>query len=201
MDGTLIDSSANIARAYRWWARQHDLPIDSILAVERGRPHREVMAQFAPGLDLHQESALFTDFETQDEEGMLLIPGAAAALRVAQEGHWAVVTSAKRKLAEMRFRVTGLPLPEALITSDVIRHGKPDPECYLFAADALHIPPTECVVFEDAPAGIEAARRAGMPVIGVNTAGDLSGADVLIQSFLGLDLSHESSGWFSIHRK
>jgi mannitol-1-/sugar-/sorbitol-6-phosphatase len=201
MDGTLIDSSANIERAYRWWARQHNLPIDSILAVERGRPHREVMAQFTPDLDLDQESAQFSDFETQDEEGMRLIPGAADALRVAQEGRWAVVTSAKRKLAEMRFRVTGLPLPEALITSDVIRRGKPDPECYLLAADALHIPPTECVVFEDAPAGIEAAHRAGMPVIGVNTAGDLTGADVLIQSFLGLELSHESGGWFSIHLK
>ena len=201
MDGTLIDSSANVERAYRWWARERNLPIDPILAVERGRPHREVMAQFTSGLDLHQESKLFTDFETNDEEGMPLVPGAAEAVRIAQQGHWAVVTSAKRTLAEMRFRVTGLPLPEALITSDVIQHGKPNPECYLLAAKALKIPTSECVVFEDAPAGVEAAHRAGMPVIGVNTAGDLTGTDVLIHSFFDLDLHHDSDGWFSIRQK
>lgn len=198
MDGTLIDSSANIHRAYAWWAGTHQLPINPILAVERGRPHREVMAQFTTGLDLDHESKRFTDFESSDEEGMPLIPGAADVIRVAQEGRWAVVTSAKRRLAEMRFRVTGLPLPKALITADLIHRGKPDPECYLLAAEFLKTAPSECIVFEDAAAGVEAGRRAGMPVIGINTGGDLTGSDVLIQSFLDVEVRYDLDGWFSI---
>src|SRR5436305_10964149 len=77
MDGTLVDSSPNVERAYRWWAKRHNLSDESILAVQTGRPHREVMAQFAPHLDLDYESAVFTDFEVADEEGMPLIAGAA----------------------------------------------------------------------------------------------------------------------------
>jgi sugar-phosphatase len=201
MDGTLIDSSANVGRAYRWWARGHNLEIDPILAVERGRPHREVMAQFTSGLDLDHESALFTDFESSDEEGMPLVPGAEEAVRVAQMGRWAVVTSAKRRLAEMRFRVTGLPLPDALITADLIHRGKPDPECYLLAAKSVGTLPGDCIVFEDAFAGVEAGRRAGMPVVGVNTGGDLSGTDALIENFLQLEIVYEPDGWFSVRKR
>jgi mannitol-1-/sugar-/sorbitol-6-phosphatase len=198
MDGTLIDSSANVERVYRWWASLRSLPIDPILAVERGRPHREVMAQFANGLDLDHESAIFTDFESSDETGMPLVPGAAEAIRVAQQGLWAVVTSAKRRLAEMRFRVTGLPLPKALITSDLIQRGKPDPECYLRAADALNASPQECIVFEDALAGVEAGHRAGMPVVGVNTGGDLAGTEMLIHNFRDIEISYDPDGRFSV---
>ncbi len=198
MDGTLVDSAANVERAYRWWGGLHNLVMEPILAVERGRPHREVMAQFTTGLDLDQESARFTDFESSDEAGMPLVPGAAEVIRVAQQGRWAVVTSAKRRLAEMRFRVTGLPLPKALITADLIQRGKPDPECYLLAAQLLGTAPSECIVFEDAFAGAEAGRRAGMTVVGVNTGGDLTGTDVLIRDFLDVEVQYGADGWFTV---
>jgi sugar-phosphatase len=203
MDGTLIDSSANIVRAYRWWTGVHNLQIEPILAVERGRPHREVMAQFTTGLDLDRESQLFDDFESSDETGMPLIAGAEDAIRIAQQGRWAVVTSARRSLAEMRFRVTGLPLPRALITADIIRCGKPDPECYLLAAESLGTAPGDCIVFEDAPAGVEAAHRAGMFVVGVNTGAGvdgtgLAGTDLAVRNFLELDLRYEPDGWFTV---
>ncbi len=183
MDGTLIDSTANVERAYRWWAQLHGIPIAPLLAVQSGRPHREVMAQFSRWLDLDRESVLFTDFEVSDEEGMPLIPGTEEVLRVARLGRWAVVTSARRSLAEMRFRVTKLPLPEILVTSDMVGRGKPDPECFLLAAELLKVKPVDCVIFEDASAGVDAAQRAGIPVIGINTSGDLKGADLLIQDF------------------
>lgn len=124
---------------------------------------------------------------------MPLVPGAAEAIRVAQQGLWAVVTSAKRRLAEMLFRVTGLPLPKALITADLIQRGKSDPECYLVAAQELNASPRECIVFEDAFAGVEAGHRAGMPVIGVNTGGDLRRPEMLVHTFR--DRNQPRSGW------
>lgn len=75
---------------------------------------------------------------------------------------------------------------DAIANGDMITRGKPDPEVYLLAADKLGLAPEECIVAEDAPVGIEAARRAGMSVIGVATTfrrDDLSGYDILIDDF------------------
>ena len=198
MDGTLIDSTANVERAYRWWAARHGLAIDPILAVQTGRPHREVMTEFHEELDYEEESRLFNDFEVKDEEGMPLVPGVEAILNAARQGLWAVVTSAKRPLAEMRFRVTGMQLPDVLVTSDMVKRGKPDPESYLIAAASLGVAPEDCVIFEDAEAGIEAARRAGIPVVGVNTSGKLTEADLLIGDFEELTVDLDSAGWFLV---
>jgi sugar-phosphatase len=60
-------------------------------------------------------------------------------------------------------------VPEVLVTPERLSRGKPDPEGYLLAARALGAPPADCVVFEDAPAGIEAGRAAGMHVVGITT--------------------------------
>ncbi len=206
MDGTLVDSSANVERAYRWWSNLHRIPVEPILAVQSGRPHREVFAEFAArfglSLDIDHESKLFADFELHDEAGLRPIPGAPAFLAAAQQGPWALVTSAKRPLADMRMRVSGLPMPPVVITSESIQHGKPDPECFLLAAAALGLPPTDCVVFEDAVAGVEAGRRAGMPVIGIDPALALAHTDLLVPNFLDLTLDYDSAGaLFSIRRK
>lgn len=200
MDGTLVDSSPNVARAYRWWAERHGLPADPILAIQTGRPHREVMAQFGAGLDLQVESDLFTDFEVRDEEGMPLIPGAREILAIAEQGRWAVVTSAKRPLAEMRFRVNRLTLPDVVVTADMVSRGKPDPECYLLAARLLDVTPKDCLIFEDAPAGVESAKRAGIPVIGISPSGQLVGADLAIRDFRDIDVRHDAEDRFSIQR-
>lgn len=204
MDGTLVDSAANVQRAYRWWANRHDIPADPILAVQSGRPHREVFAEFAEryhkSLDIEEESVLFADFELRDEDGLHAISGAHEAVKIAERGLWAVVTSAKRELAHMRLRMSGLPMPRALITSESIQHGKPDPECFLLAASVLGVPARECIVFEDALAGVEAAHRAGMHLVGIDPGRSLSGADLLIHDFDELHLAIDPDGWFTIRR-
>jgi sugar-phosphatase len=88
---------------------------------------------------------------------------------VARRGQWAVVTSGGRELATLRLAAVGFPVPEVLVTGDDVEHGKPDPEPYLRAAEALGVPAAECVVVEDAPAGVLAAKRAGMTVLAVAT--------------------------------
>ena len=111
------------------------------------------------------------------------MPGAADLLRSIPQGRWGVVTSGSRLLATNRLRHCGLPVPEVLVTSDDVTRGKPDPEPYLKGAEKLGFGPAECLVIEDAPAGIESARAGGMKVVGITStyaADVLSQADVVV---------------------
>lgn len=199
MDGTLVDSTAVIHRTWHAWAARHGVPVDAILAVEKGRPNREVVQQFGPHLDVDEESRLFLEAEKADIEGLTIIPGSRNAVRAAQQGRWAIVTSAERSLAEVRLRAVGIPLPEVIVTADDIQRGKPDPECYLLAAKRLQVTPQDCVVFEDAPAGVLSARRAGMPLVAVGPYLDESaGAALHIQDFSRLAITVPQLGEFAI---
>jgi sugar-phosphatase len=82
---------------------------------------------------------------------------------------WTIVTSCTRKLAEVRIKAAGLPLPKLIVTSNDIVHGKPHPDPYLKGASLLGFPANECVVLEDAPAGIRSGKAAGARVIAFKT--------------------------------
>ena len=199
MDGTLVDSTAVIYRTWHSWAKRHSLPIEPILKVEKGRPNREVLRQFAPHLDIDEESRLFLAAEREDIAGLTIIPGAREAVRAVQQGPWAIVTSAERSLAEVRLNAVGLPLPDVLISADLIQHGKPDPECYLLAAHRLGLSPEQCLVFEDAPAGVRSGSAAGMPVIAVGSfAGPDSGASAHVRDFTDVSIERDHLGTFHI---
>jgi sugar-phosphatase len=167
MDGTLVNSNAVVERIWRAWAIRHRFDPKPILAVAHGRRTSETMREIAPEIDYEKEATWFDQEEETDTAGIVEVPGAAALL--AQMECWAVVTSAHRKLAEIRLRSAGLPIPSVLVCGDEISRGKPDPEGYLKAAAALGFAPERCVVIEDTPVGIEAGRRAGMQVIAVCT--------------------------------
>jgi sugar-phosphatase len=120
------------------------------------------------------------------------MPGAADLLNAIPEGRWAVVTSGSRLLAQNRLRYCGLPVPQVLVTSDDVTNGKPHPEPYLRGAELLGFRPAECLVIEDAPAGIQAARAAGMKVIGMAStyaAEKLSVADAVVRAFSCIQVS------------
>ena len=119
-------------------------------------------------------------------EGLVPIPGAPEFVRSLPPDRWGVVTSGHRECAEFRLNYVGIPFPRVFITGDMVKKGKPDPEGYLRGARELGFSPADCLVFEDAPPGVAAARAAGMPVIGLCTthaASALSGASLLIESF------------------
>ncbi len=97
------------------------------------------------------------------------MPGAIELVQSIPEGWWGVVTSGSRPLATNRLRYCGLPVPEVLVTSDDVTNGKPHPEPYLKGAEQLGFDPAECLVIEDAPAGIQSARAGGMKVIGITS--------------------------------
>ncbi|MEV7005921.1 HAD-IA family hydrolase [Streptosporangium sp. NPDC051022] len=169
MDGTLVDSRECVERTWRDWCVRHRLDCDELLRLSHGRQNHDTIRMVAPHLQTDEELALLARAEEECRDGVVAVRGAARLLGGLAPRHWAVVTSAWRRLAEIRLGLAGLPVPPVLVTADEIRRGKPDPEGYLSAADHLGVDPAACVVVEDAPAGVEAGRAAGMHVIGVTT--------------------------------
>jgi sugar-phosphatase len=180
LDGVLVDSLAAVNRSWRWWAARHGLDPEPFLN-SHGRPSRESIAELAPDLDADAEAALVDEREATDTEGLVALPGARAAL--ATNGAKAIVTSGIRRLALARLQAAGLTPPEVLITADSVRHGKPSPEPYLLAAARLGVQPADCIVFEDAPAGVQAGKAAGMRVVALTTTvppSELASADQIV---------------------
>lgn len=169
LDGVLIDSTTCITRHWRQWAHEHGLDLAAIMQVAHGIRTVETMRLVAPHLDAEQEAERFTASEVVDTEGVVQIEGASALLNLLPADMWAVVTSGSKELAVARMQRADLPLPSTLVTGDDIKQGKPAPEPYLMAAQRMGVEAARCLVVEDAPAGIEAARAAGMQVIAITT--------------------------------
>lgn len=169
MDGTLIDSRACVKRTWQAWCTRHGLDVDAVLRISHGRKNDDTIRIVAPHLDIADELASLAQAQEHCRDGIVAVRGARQLLDRLDPGHCAVVTSAWRRLAEIRLRCADLPVPSVLVTADQIRQSKPDPEGYLNAAGKLGVEPMACVVVEDAPVGIAAARAAGMRVIGITT--------------------------------
>src|SRR5215468_6508266 len=155
LDGVLCDSTRAVDREWREWAARKGVDGDAVMAIAHGVRTIEVIRRVAPHLDAEVEAAAIENHEAHDQRGVTVMPGAADLLRAIPEGSWGVVTSGSRLLAQSRMRYCGLPVPEVLVTSDDVTNGKPHPEPYLKGAMRLGLHPAECLVIEDAPAGIE----------------------------------------------
>jgi sugar-phosphatase len=167
LDGVLIDSTAAITRHWQAWAQEHSLDLAAIMQVAHGRPTLETMRLVAPQLSVEEEARRFAAGEVNDTEGILTIDGALALLNSLPADAWAIVTSCSRDLAAARLASRGLPVPKVMVTADDVVNGKPHPEPYLLGAKLLGLPAEQCVVIEDAPAGLAAATAAGMRSVGV----------------------------------
>ena len=111
------------------------------------------------------------------------------------------MTSGSRLLATNRLQFCGLPVPEVLVTSDDVTNGKPHPEPYLKGAAGLGFDPGECLVFEDAPAGIESARAGGIKVVGITStykADALVEADAVIGKLAQLRITSNGQGKLAV---
>jgi len=185
LDGVLVDSTPAVARTWRAWALEHHLSAEVAISRAHGRRSIETVRELAPHLDAEEENKRVERMEIEDREGVVALPGAARALRVLPPERYAIVTSATRELALARLGYAGLPVPANLVSADDVRDGKPSPEPYLAGAKLLGREAKDCLVFEDAPAGINSARAAGMRVIALETtytAQELEGADAMVKS-------------------
>ena len=169
LDGVLCDSTRQVDREWREWAARKGVDGDAVMAIAHGVRTIEVIRRVAPHLDAESEAAAIENHEAQDQRGVTVMPGALELVQSIPEGRWGVVTSGSRLLAQNRLRYCGLPVPRVLITSDDVIHGKPHPEPYLKGAEGLRYRPAECLVIEDAPAGIQSARASGMTVLGITS--------------------------------
>ena len=172
LDGVLVDSNAVAERHWRLWAERHGLPVADVLADHHGVPTRQTMRRFLPDLsddDLAREAFAKESVEADDLAGVAAFPGAAELLASLPPDRWTIVTSGTRRTATTRLEHLGLPTPRQLVTADDVANGKPDPEPYRTGAERLGIAPEDCLVFEDAPAGIAAGQAAGAKAIGLAT--------------------------------
>ena len=164
-----MDSTGAVDREWREWAARKGVDGDAVMAIAHGVRSYEVIRAVAPHLDVDAEVRELESREADHQEGVRVMPGAVALVHSIPEGRWGVVTSGTRLLASARLRFCGLPVPKILVTADDVVDGKPHPEPYLKGAEWLGFPSEECLVIEDAPAGIQAARAAGTKVIGITS--------------------------------
>jgi sugar-phosphatase len=197
LDGVLVDSTRAVDREWREWAARKGVDGDAIMAIAHGVRSVEVIRRVAPHLDAEAEAIAIENHEAHDQHGVAVMPGAVDLLRSIPDGRWGVVTSGSKVLATNRLLYCGLPLPDVLVTSDDVTHGKPHPEPYLKGAARMGVVPPECLVFEDAPAGIQSARAGGFKVIGIMStyqAEALREADAVIAKLAQLRVSSNGSG-------
>jgi len=194
LDGVLVDSRAVVERTCRRWALRHQLDPETVLRIAHGRRTRDTVKAAAPHLDADREAAWIDAVELADVDGLIAVSGAGEVLTRLPAASWAVVTSCGRALAELRLTSVGLPIPKIVVTSQDVSQGKPAPDGYRLGAKRLGLEAAACVVFEDAPAGIAAARSAGARVIALTTmlaARDLAGADATIPDFTAIRVRPE----------
>ncbi|SRR5260221_12190167 len=191
MDGTLVDSTESVIRHWRIWTDRHHLDLGKVLEFSHGRPTLETMKLVAPHLATVEEVRWLEAAETADQDGIKPVRGALPFVAALPSNRWAVVTSAPRRMAMERLSHSGIPVPSALVCSDDVQRGKPDPEPYLRAARLLGVAPERCLVFEDAPAGIESARSAGMDVVALTTTfpPERLAADICVSDFAGVSVN------------
>jgi mannitol-1-/sugar-/sorbitol-6-phosphatase len=169
LDGVLVDSTPAVARVWTIWAKKHGFDPDGVVRQAHGRPSITTIRELLPNADHEAENREVERGEIEDVADVIPLPGALELLRALPQDRWAIATSCTRRLAEVRIRAAGLPVPKHMITSTDVQRGKPDPEPYIKAAKILGLSPADCIVMEDAPAGIRAGKAAGARVLALRT--------------------------------
>ncbi|MEB2652811.1 HAD-IA family hydrolase [Pseudomonas siliginis] len=170
MDGTVLNSIAAAERIWSAWAVRHGVDVETFLPTIHGARAIDTITRLnLPGVDAEEQAAFITAAEINDVEGIVEIPAAAAFLNGLPKDRWAMVTSAPRDLALRRMAAAGIPEPSVMITAEDVKAGKPDPAGYLLAAKKLGVEPADCLIFEDATVGIQAAEAAGAALMIITT--------------------------------
>ncbi|MGO9402371.1 MAG: HAD family hydrolase [Terriglobales bacterium] len=199
LDGVLIDSTPAVARVWHGWAVEHGFDPKTVVHMAHGRPSRTTIRELLPNADIDREDREVERRELADLDGVVVLPGARELLSILPPGRWTIATSCTRPLAGVRLRAAGLPIPNTMTTSSDVKIGKPDPEPYLKAAAKLGFAASDCIVMEDAPAGIRAGKAAGARVIAFLTTmprRDLenAGADWIVQNCTDIVASRDGAG-------
>jgi sugar-phosphatase len=200
MDGVLISSIGSVERSWKRWYAMHDVRNASTFVLPHGTRAVDIVRTLKPEWNEAQIAnglRAIEDLEIADTDGLTVLPGAKALLERLPPERWAIVTSATRRLLLARLAAAGLPVPERLISGDMVERGKPDPEPYRRGAEMLGLRPEDCVVVEDAPSGVGAGIAAGSLVLGVlgtHGSGELRNATWIVESLEAIEATATKHG-------
>jgi mannitol-1-/sugar-/sorbitol-6-phosphatase len=169
LDGVLVDSTPAVARCWTQWSIKHGFDPETVVRQAHGRPSISTIRELLPHGDIEAENRAMERAEIEDIDGVVPLPGVLSLLTALPRDLWAIVTSCTRPLAEVRIRAAGLSMPTHLVTSADISNPKPHPDPYLKGAASLRLAPSDCLVAEDAPAGIRAGKASGARVLALRT--------------------------------
>jgi sugar-phosphatase len=195
MDGTLIDSTPVVERSWLRWADEFGVDLPGF-GSWHGMPAAQVVPVLLPEERWAEAIRRIEEIEVSDVEGIVMLPGTEAALAALPAGRAAIVTSCVWPLAMARIAATGLTPPDVIVTADQVTIGKPDPAPFLLAAQKLGVDPGDCLVVEDAPAGLTAAKAAGaarLAVVTTHTPDQLD-ADAVVCDLSAVRFSVDASG-------
>lgn len=187
IDSTLVNSLPSLGRVWSQWMTEYGVTPDPSVNLN-GMTTAGIVRLALPDGPFEEALARVEELEANDVADVTALPGAAKALTALPPERTAVATSGIRPVALARLAAAGLTSPPVMATADEVEHGKPAPDLFLLAAERLGVDPTDCLVAEDAPAGVAAARAAGMDVVAVLTSStreELADADLVVP-----DLGH-----------
>jgi sugar-phosphatase len=200
MDGVLISSIGSVVRSWRIWTKEYGIPGWETYEVPHGKRAIDIIRELRSDLD---EAGVLAglrqieEIEIIDTADLQVLPGARELLESLSPERWSIVTSATRRLLLGRLEAAGLPIPARIIAADDVVNGKPHPEPYMTGAKLLGFDPADCIVFEDAPAGVGAGLAAGSRVIGVlgtHAVEDLAAATWIVPSLAGVTARSVENG-------
>lgn len=197
MDGVLMSSLGSVERSWQRYAKLRGLDAELAVKMAHGRRAIETVRALRPDLDARTELGLVERWEIEDNEGLVVLPGVRQLLASLPLGSWAIVTSATERLARSRLAHAGITIPEHFVTAETVTHGKPHPEPYQHGADLLGCRPDECLVIEDAPAGVAAGKSAGCKVLAVlatHAPESLKAADWCVATLDDVDATSDKDG-------
>ncbi len=172
LDGTLVDSGDVVEKVWKIFSDRFGFDFEKdVLPICHGRPAKYPLMELMPTItqkEIDDVEKEFGEMEINMIDGLLPIKGAREFLTSIPCDRWAIATSCSKKLALARLKGAGLPVPKILVTAEMVEKAKPFPDPFLKAAELLEVSPSDCVVFEDSPAGISAGKSAGAVVIGIN---------------------------------
>jgi len=191
-DGVLVDSHQAAKAAWDVWATEFSPGYDLDKANNAGRRAEDMVRELVSPELFAKANDRINALEQDTAHMTIPLAGAKELLQSLPNGVWTICTSANPSLGKARLEAAGLPIPKELVTGDDVKQGKPHPDPYLLGAKNLGFEPMDCVVFEDAEAGVISAIEADVGlVIGVGERAKNSQADIVVRDLTGISFDGE----------
>ena len=198
LDGTLVDSSEVVRQVMETWCLKNGISFQSVLEVCHGGRTEDTVSLVAPHLCAKSEAAQIEYLESTTLDALMPIPGADRFLASLAPDMWAIVTSSSMLTAEPKLSACRMPMPRVFITAESVNNGKPHPEPFLKAAQALGIEPEDCLLFKDADNGVRSALAAGCKVIVIGDSCNIEHANIVSRAVSFAEIEFADDGGLQI---